>query len=65
MPIYAENKATEYVPMESGAFPARCYSMIQIGTNTEVVEGKEKTMHKVRLSFEFPTELKVFKDEPF
>lgn len=63
MAIYAENTTTNYVPMAAGVYPARCYSMIQIGTVTETILGEEKTLHKVRLTFEFPTELKVFKEE--
>lgn len=63
MAIYAENTATNYKPMEAGVYPARCYSMIQIGTVTENILGEEKSLHKVRLTFEFPTELHVFKEE--
>lgn len=63
MAIYAENTATTFTPMPAGAYAARCYSMIQIGTITENILGEDKTLHKVRLSFEFPTELKVFKEE--
>jgi hypothetical protein len=63
MPIYAENTGTNFTPMESGAYAARCYSMIQIGTVMENIMGEDKLLHKVRLTFEFPTELKVFKEE--
>lgn len=63
MAIYAENTSTTFTPMQAGAYAARCYSMIQIGTVTETILGEDKTLHKVRLSFEYPTELKVFKEE--
>jgi hypothetical protein len=53
----------DYAPMESGMYVSRCVQMIQIGTITEVINGESKTQHKVRLGFEFPTELKVFKEE--
>jgi hypothetical protein len=62
MAIYAENKGGgDYAPMESGVYVARCYSMIQIGNIEENINGETKIQHKVRLSFEFPSELKEFK----
>jgi len=54
---------SDYAPMEAGMYVARCVQMIQIGTVTENIQGKDKTLHKVRFGFEFPTELKVFKEE--
>jgi hypothetical protein len=64
MPIIAENKGSgNYAPLEQGNYVARCYSMIQIGTVEEEYLGEKKTSHKVRLTFEFPTEQKVFKEE--
>jgi len=63
MAIIAENKGGTFEPMPSGNYVARCYSMIQIGTVEEEYEGQKKKTSKVRLSFEFPTELKVFKEE--
>jgi len=64
MAIYAENKGGgDYAPMESGVFLARCVQMIQIGTITEEINGEVKSLHKVRLGFEFPTEKKVFREE--
>lgn len=64
MAIIATNTGGgDYAPMSSGMYVARCVQMIQIGTVTEMIQGKEKTLHKVRLGFEFPTELKVFKEE--
>ena len=63
MAIYAESTGTSFSPMEAGAYAARCYSMIQIGTVKETYKGEEKLQHKVRLTFEFPTEKKVFKEE--
>jgi hypothetical protein len=53
----------DFAPMEAGMYVARCVQMIQIGTVTENIQGKEKTLHKVRFGFEFPTEKKVFKEE--
>ena len=53
----------DFQPVEAGTYTARCYSMINIGTITEDVMGQKKEMNKVRLTFELPTEMKVFKEE--
>ena len=64
MAIIAKNSGGgDYSPMESGMYVARCTQMVQIGTITEIINGESKTHSKVRLGFEFPTELKVFKEE--
>lgn len=49
--------------LEAGSYVARCFQMIHIGTNTENILGKDKELNKVRISWELPTELKVFKEE--
>jgi hypothetical protein len=61
--IATSNGAKNYEPVEAGTYAARCYSMVHIGTVTDSFEGKEKQLNKVRLSWELPTELKVFKEE--
>jgi hypothetical protein len=64
MAIIAKNSGGgDYTPMESGMYVARCVQMVQIGTINELINGESKTAHKVILGFEFPTELKVFKEE--
>lgn len=64
MAILATNTGgTTIQPIEAGSYPARCYSMIHIGTIDENFQGEIKTMNKVRITFELPTELKVFKEE--
>lgn len=63
MAITAENNGGNYTPMPQGNYVARCYQMIEIGTVEEEFQGEKKTAKKVRLGFEFPTELKVFKEE--
>ena len=50
-------------PIEAGTYVARCYSMIYMGTLTEEFQGQVKHQKKVRVTFELPTELKVFKAE--
>lgn len=61
--VATNNGGGDFAPMDAGMYVARCVQMIQIGTVTEMIQGKEKTLHKVRFGFEFPTELKVFKEE--
>jgi len=64
MAIIAEsNGGSNYEPVEAGTYAARCYSMVYMGTIDEKFQGQEKTQKKVRLTFELPTELKVFKEE--
>ena len=53
----------DFQPVEAGTYTARCYSMIHIGTVTEEYNGEKKEANKVRLTFELPTEMKVFKEE--
>lgn len=54
---------SNYEPVPAGNYVARCYSMVHIGTVPEEFQGEKKMMNKVRLTFELPTELKVFKEE--
>lgn len=63
MPINATNKATVRELIPAGNYLARCYQMIEIGTITETVLGKNVTHAKIRIGWELPTELKVFKEE--
>ena len=51
----------ELIP--AGNYVARCYKMIEIGTIPGEYMGKPKMTHKVRIGFELPLELKVFKEE--
>lgn len=61
--IEATNTTTDYKPVEAGTYPARCYSMVHIGTTEQEYMGEKKEMNKVRITWELPTELKVFKEE--
>lgn len=47
----------------AGSHPARCYSMIHIGTIEETFNGEVKKRNKVRISWELPTEQVVFNEE--
>jgi len=55
------SKKFEIIP--AGSYPARCYSMIELGTNEETYQGVSKMVNKVRITWELPTETMVFKEE--
>ena len=61
--IATSNGNTNYEPIATGNYPARCYSMVHLGTIEENILGTLKKLNKVRITWELPTELKVFKEE--
>jgi hypothetical protein len=64
MAITATNSGgSSYEPIPAGTYLARCYSMVQIGTVEEEFQGLKKQVNKVRITWELPTELKVFNPE--
>lgn len=63
MAILAKNTSAPRELTPAGNYIARCYSMVEIGHVTETIQGKVKTLHKVRIGWEFPNELKVFSPE--
>lgn len=58
-----KGEAFEKELIEAGNYVARCYRMVEIGTVEEEFLGVKKNMHKVRIGWELPTELKVFNPE--
>lgn len=63
MAINATNTGTVRELIPAGNYVARCYQMIEIGTVSEIVMGKQSILKKVRIGWELPTELKIFKQE--
>lgn len=63
MAINATSNGTRRELIPAGNYIARCYQMIHIGTVMEQFKGETKAMNKVRIGWELPTELKVFKEE--
>lgn len=61
--IATSSGSTNFEPIATGNYPARCYSMVHIGTVEENILGTLKKLNKVRITWELPTELKVFKEE--
>lgn len=57
----SESKPKEVVP--SGNHIATCYQVIDLGTVEGQYEGQPTFKRKVRLTFELPNELRVFKPE--
>ena len=63
MPITAKSPETKFELVPQGNHVARCYSMIEIGTEEIVYQGEKKTAYKVRITWELPNEKKVFNPE--
>lgn len=61
--IYAENSGSNYELLAAGSYVARCVSMIELGTQKVEYQDKMTMQKKVRLTWEMPTEKKVFKQE--
>lgn len=59
--IEASSTTTDYKPVDAGTYVARCYSMVHVGTIDQEYMGEIKSQNKVRISWELPTEMKVFK----
>ena len=54
----------DYPPCPGGNHPARCYGVIDLGTQMDGMPGKPpKPTHKVRLMFEIPGETYIFDDK--
>lgn len=63
MSINASNNATQRQLIPAGNYIARCYSMIEVGTVTEIVMGVPAILKKVRIGWELPEEKRVFREE--
>jgi len=61
--IEASSNSSDFKPVDAGTYVARCYSMVHIGTIEQEYMGEIKEQNKIRISWELPTELKVFKEE--
>lgn len=60
MPITAKTPENNYKICPAGNHIARCYQMIEIGTETNEYQGEVKKQHKVRLVWELPNERETF-----
>jgi hypothetical protein len=57
------NKFSKKDLIPAGSHVARCYSMIVLGTLEEEFKGEKKLLKKIRITWELPNEVKVFKEE--
>lgn len=57
-----EGEKKVFDPVPEGSHVARLYRLIHIGTVEFEWEGDKKELYKIRLEFEFPNELKEFKE---
>lgn len=62
MSINAKNTSQPRELVPAGNYIARCYSMIHLGSANDNFQGELKKINKVRISWELPTELKVYKE---
>lgn len=60
MAINASSSGATRELIPAGNYIARCYQMIEIGTVKEDYMGVPKMLHKVRIGWELPDELRVF-----
>lgn len=58
---HTETKERELIP--TGVHTARCYALIDLGTQIVEWEGVEKRQRKVRLTWEIPGEKRVFNED--
>lgn len=63
MILAEQNESTQKELVPSGNHVARCYSMVEMGTITSEYMGEEKSLKKVRVTWELPFKKKVFKQE--
>lgn len=63
MSINATNQGTKRELLPAGNYIARCYSMIHIGTVEEDILGEKKLLNKCRITWELPTEMRVFSED--
>jgi hypothetical protein len=63
MSIIASNNGATRELIPAGNYIARCISMIEIGTVAEQFMGETKTLKKVRIGWELPTETRVFNED--
>ena len=63
MGITAKQSEKQFELVTAGNHLARCYQMIEIGTEEIEYNGEKKNVHRVRIVWELPNEKKVFNPE--
>ena len=61
MAITAKNEGGQgFRPIDAGTYPARCYSMVHIGTVKEIINGEEKINHIPKIKITGQIEITFF-----
>lgn len=55
--VIKANESTSYDPAPAGAHVARCYRILDLGTQKTTFKGDEKFVHQIMLTWELPTAL--------
>lgn len=63
MPTHAPVKSGSFTLAPEGTHMARCFQFVHIGTIQDSYMGQPTEFNKIRLTFELPEELHVFKEE--
>lgn len=64
--IVKDNSSADFEPLPEGNYIARCYKMIDIGTQTSDYKGEKKSQHKIVLTWEIlDPETKMQNGQPF
>ena len=61
--IISASANQDFKILEEGTYPARCFQVVDLGTHHGEYQGVAWTRRKVRIAFEFPTELAIFSPE--
>lgn len=65
MAIIAKDTSQSFEPVPTGVYPARCYSVIDQGTQQRQWQGEIKARHELRLGFELLGDDKRDDDKPY
>lgn len=63
MAFIIKDQGKKFEPVPAGSHAARCYAVIDLGTQIETWKGEEKSVRKVRLEFELPNLMRNFAKE--
>jgi hypothetical protein len=61
MALIAKASASQSKQLKPGQYVARCYSIVDLGSHK--FKDNDYFSHKIRITWEFPTELETFKEE--
>jgi len=62
MILKESQQQSNFEPIPAGSYAARCYALIDLGTQKKEYMGDVKEKRQVKITWELPTETKVFKE---